>query len=82
MLECDVSLGADVCDLGVSGGADQFGVRGPAQNLDHDGLLGGADRLHRLIVGGLREVLAIDLNKERQTKQTLLLSILSLKRKV
>lgn len=53
MLEGDVRLGADVCDLGVNGRVGHFGVRGPTQNLDHDGLLGGAEGLHRLVVCGL-----------------------------
>lgn len=66
VLQGDVCLGAGVWDLGVSGGAEQFGVRGPAQDLDHDGLLGGAESFHRLIVGGLREVLAIDLREEAE----------------
>lgn len=61
MLQGDVGLGADVRDLAVGGRADQLGMRGAAQNLDHDGLLGGAEGLHRLVVGGLGEVLAIDL---------------------
>lgn len=69
MLQGDVGLGADVRDLGVADGADQFGVRGSAQNLDHDGLLGGAEGLHRLVVGGLGEVLAIDLEEEDEEKK-------------
>ena len=43
-------------------------MRGSAQNLDHDGLLGGAESLHRLVVGGLGEVLAIDLEGETQRR--------------
>lgn len=41
-------------------------MRGSAQDLDHDGLLGGAEGLHRLVVGGLGEVFAIDLDKEEE----------------
>lgn len=69
MLEGDVGLGADIRDLGVSSGADQFRVRGPTENLNHNGLLGGAEGLHCLVMGGLREVLAIDLEGEGE-KQT------------
>lgn len=48
-------------------------MRGSAQNLDHDGLLGGAEGLHRLVVGGLGEVLAIDLEEgERISSATFL----------
>lgn len=63
MLEGDVGLGADVRNLEVNGGAERFGMRGATQNLDHDGLLGGAEGLHRLVVGGLRQVLAVNLEK-------------------
>lgn len=63
MLKGDVGLSADVRDLGVSSRADQFGVRGPAQDLDHDGLLCGAEGLHCLVMGGLGEVLTIDLEE-------------------
>lgn len=35
-----------------------------AQNLDHDGLLGSAEDLHRLVMGGFGEVFAIDLEEE------------------
>lgn len=69
MLEGNVGLGADIRDLGVNGGADQFGVRIPTQNLNHDWLLGGAEGLHRLVVGGLREVLAIDLEGEDENQR-------------
>lgn len=64
MLESDVRLGAHVRHLDVRGSAGQFGVRGPAQNLDRDGFLGGAERLHCLFVGGLGEILAIDLRNQ------------------
>lgn len=70
MLESDVSLGADVCQLGVCCRADQVGIRGPAQNLDHDGLLGHAEGLHRLLMGGLGEVFAIDLQEETERKES------------
>ena len=63
VLKGDVGLSAGVRHLGVGGGADRFGVRGPAQDLDHDGLLGGAEGLHRLVVGGFGQVLAIDLEE-------------------
>ncbi len=66
MLEGDVCLGADVRDLGVTTWADQFGMWCSTQNLDHDGLLGGAEGLHRLVMGGFGEVLAIDLKKEAE----------------
>jgi len=70
VLEGDVGLRADVRDPGVTGGApDRFGMRGPAQDLDHDGLLGGAEGLHRLVVGGLGEVLAIDLEEEERRRK-------------
>lgn len=62
MLEGDVGLGAHVRDLSVSVRADQFGVRGPAQDLNHDGLLRSTEGLHCLIMGGLREILTIDLD--------------------
>lgn len=70
MLEGDVSLGADVWHLGVNSRADQFGMRGSAQNLDHDGLLGSVEGLHRLVVGGLGEVFAIDLEEEAERKES------------
>lgn len=64
MLKGDVSLGTHVRDLGVSG-------RAAAQDLDHDGLLGGAESLHRLVMGGLGELLAIDLEETgRNTPST------------
>lgn len=63
MLQGDVSLGACIGDLAVSNGADQLWVRSSAQNFNHDGLLGGSDGLHRLVVGGFREILAIDLQR-------------------
>lgn len=44
-------------------------MRGSAQDLDHDGLLGGAEGLHRLVVGGLGEVFAIDLDKEEEEER-------------
>lgn len=44
-------------------------MRGSAQNLDHDGLLGSAEGLHGLIVSGLGEVFAIDLEEEPERKQ-------------
>lgn len=44
-------------------------MRGSAQDLDHDGLLGGAEGLHRLVVGGLGEVFAIDLDKEEEEEE-------------
>lgn len=77
MLEGDVGLGAYVRHLRVNSGGDQFRVRGPAQNLDHDGLLGGTEGLHCLVVGGLGQVLAIDLeNRKRETNQQLSLKFL------
>lgn len=66
MLEGDLRLGADVRDLGVGGGVEQFGMRRTAQDLDHDGLLGGAEGLHRLVMGGLGEVLAVHLEGEER----------------
>ena len=69
MLEGDVGLGAAVGDLEVSDRANQFGMRGSAQHLDHDGLLGGAEGLHRLVVGGLGQVFAIDLHKEEEEEE-------------
>ena len=44
-------------------------MRGSAQDLDHDGLLGGAEGLHRLVVGGLGEVFSIDLDKEEEEEE-------------
>lgn len=44
---------------------------GSAQNLDQDGLLGGAEGLHRLVVGGLGEILAIDLREEAERNKCL-----------
>ena len=43
---------------------------GTAQNLDHDGLLGGAEGLHRLVMGGLGQVFAIDLEEEPGRNQS------------
>lgn len=63
MLQGDVGLGPRVWDLGVKNGANQFRVRGPAQHFNHDGLLGGPDGLHRLVMGGFGEILAIDLQE-------------------
>lgn len=62
MLKGDVGLGTHVRDLRVS--TDGRGVRGSAQNLHHDGLLGSAESLHRLLMGGLGELFAIDLEEE------------------
>lgn len=42
---------------------------GSAQNLDHDGLLGSAEGLHCLVMGGLGEVFAIDLEDKRKRQQ-------------
>lgn len=71
MLEGDFGLGADIRHLCVSGGKEQ--VRGTAQNLDHNGLLGGAEGLHSLVMGGLRQVLSIDLGKTQDERSDLLL---------
>lgn len=70
VLQGDVRLGAGVRQLGVRGRAAQFGMRGSAQDLDHDGLLGGAEGLHRLVVGGLGEVFAIHLQEEAERKRS------------
>lgn len=63
MLQGDVRLGADVRHLGVTRLARHFGMWRSAQDLHHDGILGGTKGLHRLIVGGLGEVFAIDLEE-------------------
>lgn len=66
MLERDVGLGAGVRHLGVTSRADRFEMRGSPQNLDHDGLLGGAEGLHGLVVGGPGDVSAIDLEEDEE----------------
>lgn len=45
-------------------------MRGSAQDLDHDGLLGAAEGLHRLVMGGLGEVLAIDLEGDAERNKS------------
>lgn len=70
VLQGDVRLGAGVRHLGVSGRPAQFGMRGSAQDLDHDGLLGGAEGLHRLVVGGFGEVFAIHLRERAERKRS------------
>lgn len=63
MLQRDVRLRGRVRHPRVSGRGRQLGVRRPAQDLHHDGFLGGAEGLYRLIVGGFGEVFAIDLEE-------------------
>lgn len=67
VLEGDIGLGAHVRDLGVGNWADWFGEWGAPQDLDHDGLLGCAEGLHCLVMGGLRQILPVDLHGERAT---------------
>lgn len=64
MLKGDVRLGTHVGELGVSS-------RASAQDLDQDGLGGSAEGLHRLLMGGLGELFAIDLEETgRNTAST------------
>ena len=69
MLEGDVCLGADVHHLGVGAGVGRFGARGTAEHLNHDWLLGSAEGLHRLVMGGFGQVLPVDLNRHRNTRR-------------
>lgn len=61
VLEGDVSLCAHVHHLDLLRGPVGASAGGPPDDLHHHGLLGGTEGLHRLLVAGLGQLLAVHL---------------------